>query len=189
MMSQEQIQNLINRSKADDRKAFAQLILEFQERIFRLAFRLLCHEEEARDMVQDVFVKVWLSLDKYDSTYRFSTWTYTITCNMCYDRLRSLQRSPFNYVLVSIDEKTHEIAAEDNVEEELTNRELRAMILRFTDTLSPKQKVVFTLRDIEELDVSEVMQITGMTAVEIKQNLYHARKLIRNRINQIHTGL
>lgn len=187
MITQEQIGNLIERSKADDRKAFAQLILEFQERVFRLAFRLLCQDEEARDMTQEVFIKVWLSLDKYDSTYRFSTWLYRVTCNMCYDRLRALQRSPFNYAVE--DAKACNVASRDDIEEHMINRELKDLIMRFTEELSPKQKIVFTLRDVEELEVSEVILITGMTGVEIKQNLYHARKIIRSKINQINAGL
>lgn len=78
MMNQEQIQELVDRSKRNDTIAFAQLVSEFQAMVFRLAFRLLCDEDEAKDMVQDVFVKIWISIDKYDGSCRFSTWMYKI---------------------------------------------------------------------------------------------------------------
>lgn len=71
----------------------------------------------------------------------------------------------------------------------MVNKELQDLILRFTGDLPPKQKLVFTLRDIEELDVAEVISITGMTAEQIKHNLYQARKQIRAKIHQIETDL
>ena len=94
MMNQEKIQELVSRSQQDDKRAFALLVSEFQPLVFRLAFRLLCDEEEARDITQETFVKVWLSLKTYNQKNRLSTWLYKITCNTCYDRLRSLRHSP-----------------------------------------------------------------------------------------------
>lgn len=188
MINQEQIQELIDRSKQNDTIAFGQLVSEFQTMVFRLAFRLLCDENETKDMVQETFVKVWISIDKYDGSCRFSTWIYKITCNTCYDRLRALQRSPsaFSSELASVE---RDMKSDENIEEMLTNKELKDLILRFTRQLSPKQKLVFTLRDIEGLEVSEVVAITGMSAEKIKHNLYQARKQIRNRIHQIDPDL
>ena len=71
----------------------------------------------------------------------------------------------------------------------MANKELQDLILRFTGDLPPKQKLVFTLRDVEELDVAEVISITGMTAGQIKHNHYQARKQIRAKIHQIETDL
>ena len=96
MMNQEKIQELVSRSQQDDKRAFALLVSEFQPLVFRLAFRLLCDEEEARDITQETFVKVWLSLKAYNQENRLSTWLYKITCNTCYDRLRSLRHSPLD---------------------------------------------------------------------------------------------
>ena len=93
MMNEEEIQVLIDKSKKQDMTAFALLVTEYRQLVFRLAFRLLCNEEEARDMVQETFIKVWLNLDKYNREYRFSTWLYKITGNICYDRLRFLQHT------------------------------------------------------------------------------------------------
>ena len=93
MMDQKKIQELISRSQQEDAAAFSLLVSTFQPLVFRLAFRLLCDEDEAKDMVQETFVKVWLALGKYNGECRFSTWIYKITCNTCYDRLRSLYHS------------------------------------------------------------------------------------------------
>ena len=88
MINQEKTLELVDRSQRKDTTAFAQLVTEFQPMVFRLAFRLLCDEDEARDITQETFVKVWLSLKTYNRKNRFSTWLYKITCNACYDRLR-----------------------------------------------------------------------------------------------------
>ena len=156
MMNQEKIQELVSRSQQDDKRAFALLVSEFQPLVFRLAFRLLCDEEEARDITQETFVKVWLSLKTYNQKNRLSTWLYKITCNTCYDR---------------------------------SNKQLKELILRYTNELSPQQKLVFTLRDVEELEVAEVQIITGLSPEKIKSTLYLARKNIRNKMNQIDPDL
>lgn len=187
MMDQEKIQQLIHRSQQEDATAFSLLVSEFQPLVFRLAFRLMCHEDEAKDMVQETFVKVWLSLDKYNGECRFSTWLYKITCNTCYDRLRTLSRSPLcNEGDYSCSTR---ISSDDNIETALCNRQLKEIILQYTAGLSAQQRLVFTLRDVEELDTAEVQTITGLSAEAIKSTLYVARKYIRNKMNQIDVGL
>ena len=174
MINQEKTLELVDRSQRKDTAAFAQLVTEFQPMVFRLAFRLLCDENEARDITQETFVKVWLSLKRYNRKNRFSTWLYKITCNACYDRLRSLRHSSLN----------NEFAFSDSI-----NRQLKELILRYTNELPPQQKLVFMLRDVEELEVIEVQTITGLSPEKIKSTLYLARKNIRNKMNQIDPDL
>ena len=180
-MEQKEIQALVERSRKQDASAFALLVAEYQTFVFRLAFRLLCNEEEARDMVQETFLRVWLSLDKYRPEFRFAT---RVACNICYDRLRVLQHSPAG-ALSDIAFSELPILSDDNVEAVLVNRELKAHILYFMQQLTPKQKLVFTLRDIEELEIKEIEIITGLTSIQIKTNLYLARKSIRKKLNEI----
>jgi len=187
MMDQEKIQELIGRSRQGDVTSFSLLVSAFQPLVFRLAFRLLCNEDEAKDMVQETFVKLWLALDKYNGSCRFSTWLYKITCNTCYDRLRSLRHSPLDNEGDYAGSAT--IPSDDNIELAVANRQLKELILRYTSELSPRQRLVFTLRDIEELDVSEVQTITGLSAGIIKSTLYLARKYIRDKMNQMDVGL
>ncbi|MDR2804173.1 MAG: sigma-70 family RNA polymerase sigma factor [Dysgonamonadaceae bacterium] len=181
-MEQENIQEWIVRSRQGDTKAFEKLVVAFQPLVFRLSFRLLCNDDDAKDMVQEVFVKVWLQLDKYNPRYRFSTWVYKIACNSCRDRLRSLRHAP-EPVGTSFDGKN--IAASDNVETALINRELKELILYFTGGLPPKQKIVFTLSDLEDMEPDEIEQITGWSAGRIKSNLHLARKYIKSKIDAI----
>lgn len=181
-MNQEKIQELVSRSRVGDMNAFSLLVSELQPLMFRLAFRLLCDEDEAKDVVQDTFVKMWLALDKYNGECLFTTWLYKITCNTCYDRLRSLRNS--SYSNDASDSCLTDISSDDNIEDTLSNKQLKELILHYAGDLPPKQKLIFTLRDLEELDVSEVELITGLSAGVIKSTLYLARKNIRNKMNQ-----
>jgi len=177
-MNPEKTEQLIERSKQNDTKAFRELVAEYQPLVFRLAFRLLCDEDEAKDVVQDTFVKVWLNLNKYKKQFRFSTWIYKITYNLCCDRLRATKHLRNNT------EIPEQISSE-NIELSIINKELGKLIIDMTHNLSSKQKLVFTLRDIECLEIDEITVITGLSAAKIKSNLYLARQYIRNRINEI----
>jgi RNA polymerase sigma-70 factor (ECF subfamily) len=183
-MEENQIQDLISRSKQGDTKAFGKLVVAFQPIVFQLSFRLLCNDDDAKDMVQEVFIKVWLKLDRYTPRYRFSTWLYKITCNMCYDRLRLRLHSPES-TGIPLFIAEHSAFSCDNVEVSFINRELKELILYFTHRLSPKQKIVFILSDIEELETKEIEKITGLSAGQIKSNLHLARKNIKEKINAI----
>lgn len=187
MKHQNEVRPLIERSIQGDTAAFAELVAAYQLLVFRLSFRLLCDEDEAKDMVQETFVKVWLSLDKYQPKYSFSTWIYKIASNVCYDRLRNLRSSPSGYPS-DVDCSELNLASGEDVESALTNDQLKDLILRFTHELTPKQKLVFTLCDVEGLAVSEVETITNLSAEKIKSNLFLARKNIRNKMNQIDAG-
>ena len=179
-MNQEKIAILVERSKQRDATAFRQLVENCQPFVFRIAFRLLCDDDEAKDVVQETFIKVWLHLDKYKNDVRFSTWLYKIACNLCYDRLRVLQRISETEVDIDISELN--VADDNNMEQSFINEDLRKYIVTLTRGLPPRQRLVFTLRDIEDLELNEVEKITGMSRAKIKSNLYLARQYVRERI-------
>ena len=176
-MNLEKIENLVERSKQSDMAAFRQLVETCQPFVFRLAFRLLCSEEEAKDVVQETFIRVWIHLQKYHHGARFSTWLYKIVCNLCYDRLRAMKRSATCIDLSEID-----VPDDCDIEQSLINRNLKEWIISLTHDLTPKQRLVFTLRDIEEMELEEIKKITGMSGAKIKSNLYLARQRIKLKI-------
>ena len=180
-MDLEKIENLVERSKQGDTAAFRQLVETCQPFVFRLAFRFLCCEEEAKDIVQETFIRVWLHLHRYRHGARFSTWLYKIVCNLCYDRLRAMERSPGN-AATGIDLSELDVPDDHDVEQSVVNRNLKEWIITLTHELTPKQRLVFTLRDIEGLELDEVKKITGMSGTKIKSNLYLARQNIKLRM-------
>ena len=177
-MNIEKVRNLVELSKQGDTAAFRKLVETCQPFVFRLAFRLLCSDDEAKDIVQETFIRVWLNLNKYKNNARFSTWLYKIACNLCYDRLRAMKRS----YTTNIDLSELDLADGNDIEKSVINSDLAEWITTLTNELTPKQRLVFMLRDIEEMELDEVKEITGMSGAKIKSNLYLARQYIKKRI-------
>jgi RNA polymerase sigma-70 factor, ECF subfamily len=176
-MNQETTTNLIERSKNDNQTAFRLLVEAHQFMVYRLSFRLLCNEEDARDAVQETFIRCWLSLKSFDYTRNFSTWIYAIASHYCYDKLKASKKNLF----VPLEER-YDKTVEDNPESQLLNRELGNKIAAFTEGLSPKQKLVFTLKELEDLEIQDITEITEMTPNQIKSNLHHAKSYLQKKL-------
>jgi len=177
-MEEQQLNKYIDLYRQGNTDAFRYIVSEYQQLIYTLAFRMLCNEADAEDITQETFIKVWLNMGRYKQQYKFSTWIYKIASNTCYDKLRSERVKNVN-----LDD--YDTFSDTNQEELLHNKELKKLILKLTNGLSPKQKLVFTLSDIEDLEVKEIQLITGLTAAKIKSNLYLARKYIKSKINNL----
>ena len=156
--------------------AFGYIVTEYQQLVYTLSFRLLCNEDDAKDATQEAFIRAWRNISKYKQQYKFSTWIYKITSNVCYDKMRSDRR------VSKIDLSDCDLYSEAGQDDLLNNKELKELIINITKGLTPKQKLVFTLSDLEELEFEEISIITGLTPAKIKSNLYLARKYIKSKI-------
>jgi len=180
-MDKSTLDNLIEASKRNDANSFRKIVESYQAMIYSLAFRLMCDDEEAKDVVQETFIRVWTNLQAYKADKKFSTWIYAIATNLSLDKLKSTKR---NIQKNSVDETLCNLVSSENIEQRLINSELAGIILELTNTLTPKQKIVFTLRYLEDLEVEEIIQITGMNAGKIKSNLFLARQAIRQKLEK-----
>ncbi len=181
-MTDDKIQELIGRCAERDVRAFEQLVRQFQSYAFALAMRLLCNEEEASDAVQESFVRVWKHLDRYDRGRKFTTWLYAIVTNISLDRLRAIKRNRRLFFSRDEDPSIGDIQDERDLHEIQSNEELAGMIRALTDELPLKQRLVFTLRDLQDLSVEEVSEAAGMSIGSVKTNLHYARRRIRQRM-------
>ncbi len=173
------LNTLIEGSIRRDEKAFRMIVEEYQYMIYSVSFRLLCNEEDAKDAVQETFVKVWLNLHTYNANQQFSTWLYAVSTNLCIDKLKKASNK---YHKTVIDEKITNLFSTENSDQKLLNTELGEIIQSLTNELSPKQRTVFTLVYLEELGMDEITLITGLTTEKIKSNLYLARQAIRKKL-------
>jgi len=183
-MKQQDLEILINKCRGNDHRAFRVIVESYQAMIFSLSFRLLCNEEEAKDTVQETFVKVWTNIEKYRTDSKFSTWIYTITTNICLDKLKSSRYKTSGGIHPEIAER---LISPENIEQQLINSDLGKIIETLAGELSPKQRVVFTLHYLEEIDIGEIAVITGMTADKIKSNLFLARKTMKEKLEKLET--
>ncbi|WP_243346717.1 RNA polymerase sigma factor [Parabacteroides sp. FAFU027] len=183
-MKQQDLEILINKCRKNDHKAFRVIVESYQAMVFSLSFRLLCNEEEAKDTVQETFLKVWMNIEKYRTDTKFSTWIYTITTNLCLDKLKSARYTTTGSTQPEIAER---LISPENIEQQLINSDLGKIIETLAGELSPKQRVVFTLHYLEEIDIGEIAVITGMTTDKIKSNLFLARKTIKEKLEKLET--
>jgi RNA polymerase sigma-70 factor, ECF subfamily len=150
---------------------------------FSVALRILGDEEEAKDMVQETMITIWKTINKIKSTESFMTWMYRIVVNKCYDQLRKRKRKPE----IIVDEKTWGAISNkmsENYSSGLENKEIAQLINLLAGRLSPRQRAVFVLSDLEEMSGEEISLITGMSRTNVKANLHYARKRIGEMIEK-----
>ena len=168
---------LIQECRGGNLSNFRKLVELTSPFAFSLAFRMLGDEDLAKDVVQETLVTIWQKLKGIKSAEVYKIWIYKIVINKCYDQLRHKKRNR-EYVA---DEKTWQILSERFTQmpsSQLENDETARIIGMLTDKLSPKQKTIFILSEIEEMTSDEINEVTGISKTVIKANLYHARKSI-----------
>lgn len=179
LIEKEIIEKCRNGSMHDFRK----LVEQISPFAFSVAFRIIGEEEQAKDIVQETMITLWKTINKIKSPGSFMTWFYRIVVNKCYDQLRKRKRNPE----FSADDKTWALISNrisENPSSGIENKETAQIINLLTNRLSPKQKTVFVLCDLEELSNDEVSLITGMSRTNIKANLHYARKKISEMIEK-----
>lgn len=150
--------------------------------VFSIALRMLCNEDSAKDVVQETFIRVWKNISHYEQGKSVRTWIYTIATRLCLD---VIEKECHTMPMPENEELLSSFADEQSPEQKMINSELAKTIKALTDRLSPKQRVVFTLIYLENLDTNEVKEITGMDAVQIKSNLYEAKKRIKEQLKRL----
>jgi RNA polymerase sigma-70 factor, ECF subfamily len=168
---------LIEECRGGNLNNFRRLVEATSPFAFSVAFRMLGDEDQAKDVVQETMITIWQKLGKIKTSETYKTWIYRIVVNKCYDQLR-LRKRKQEY---TADEKTWTLISEKISVEPLTeldNTEIAGVIKLLTNRLSPKQKAVFILSDLEQMSNDEISVITGMSKSGIKSNLHYARKSI-----------
>lgn len=163
-------------------EALSIVLDRYMQMVSRTSYRILCDRGDSEDVTQEVFIKVWRNASGFDGRYSLSTWIYRITCNLCYDRLRRRRVLSLLSITPSVYETSAPVAL--SPEEDFITKETWEIFCRASRNLSPKQRTVFTLRDLEGLDTEEVKAVTGLTSDQIKSNLHIARKKIRQELEQ-----
>jgi RNA polymerase sigma-70 factor, ECF subfamily len=144
---------------------------------------MLGDEDQAKDVVQETMVTIWQKLRFIKSAELYRTWTYRIVINKCYDYLRKRKR---NMEFIA-DDKTWARISNCFSQQPcaaLENSEIAQVIALLTESLSPKQKAIFVLSDLEGMSNDEIAEITGISKSSVKANLWHARKFISEKVEK-----
>lgn len=159
---------------------FKQLLLPLYPRLQRVALRLLGNAEDAEDMVQEVYMKLWSKRDALPDVQDVEAYCVTLTKNMCIDRLRIAEMEK-----ADVDEVPTMLAATDDVEAQVERHDAVEQVKQIIETLPEHQQQVITLRDMEDCSFEEIAEQTGLTAVNIRMLLSRARRTIRERFKKL----
>jgi RNA polymerase sigma-70 factor (ECF subfamily) len=174
---------IIEQCRKGNLQDFRKLVEKASPFAFSVAFRMMGNQEQADDIVQETMITIWKTIGKIKSAESFKSWMYRIVVNKCYDEMRRKKSNP-EFIADEAAWKMISERVSGNTGSEMENNEMAKMISVLTDRLSPKQKAVFVLADLEEMSNDEISAITGMSRLNVKANLHYARKSIREMIRK-----
>lgn len=188
---------LIARARNGDGKCMEALIRRYHQKAFAIAFRNCSGDvEEARDMTQEAFLRVFRNLKKFEAKASFYTWLYRIVVNTCLDAKRRERRRrwliPFSRIgredqertLETLESRTGSEGGESNPLAALSGRELRSRVQDALSGLSEQQRMVFELKVFEERGIPEIAKILGNAEGTVKSHLFRATRHVRNALSE-----
>jgi RNA polymerase sigma-70 factor, ECF subfamily len=175
---------LVRLAQAEDKPAFEELVRRHQHRVFAVAGGILRRREDVEDIAQQVFVKAYFSLKRFDQRAAFSTWLYKITVNECWDLLRKKKVRPLVYESDLSEEQARQYSVSGetghpmpDISEKLEDRQ---RVERLLEGLEERDRLMLILKEIEGFAVEEIANILSLNANTVKVRLFRARRRIVN---------
>jgi len=182
-----QLDSLIRAAQRGDQDAFEQLVRAYDQSVLRLAMNLLRSPEDARDVYQEAFLRVYRNLHSFRFDCSFHTWLYRIVTNICLDQLRKRKvRKEEPAVVETSDgpvdrmEAFEEDAAEADPERSMWNQQLKRKIENALEDLTPRERMVFELRHYQGLRLRNIGEMLGTTEEAAKNCLFRATQKMRS---------
>lgn len=184
---------LIKLIKEKDYSAFEEIVERYSPKAMRLALKITRNKEDAQDVIQDTFVSIYKNINSFRGDSAFSSWIYRICTNFALMKLRarkrdnqsdSMDENP-NMDLEKLAEHTHsESDWSEKAEKLLLRQELRDKIDSAIDKLPDDYRIVFIMKDIEDMSIEEIGKELGLTVPAVKSRLHRARLFLRKEISK-----
>ncbi|MBC8504295.1 MAG: sigma-70 family RNA polymerase sigma factor [Anaerolineales bacterium] len=174
---------IVRRAQAGDTDAFAELVLEHQRFVFNLALRALSDPQDAEDLSQEAFIRVWKALPRFRRKSRFQTWLYRIVMNLCYNRLPRLRKELSELGDEVVDFLEDSTSMHSPVAA-LDAEELRGYLHEKIDALPESQRLLITMRFQKDLSYAEISEIVGIPLGTVKTGIFRARKQLLEALRQ-----
>ena len=158
---------LVERFQDGEVEAFNELVIRYQDKIYRLAYSFVHNREDALDLSQEAFLRAFQALGRFERKSAFYSWLYRITINLCIDFLRNRSRSKSVSITKYVEDK-----------------ELQQYIISAVSGLSPKQREVFVLRHWDGLQIKEIANVIGRSEGTVKAHLFHAVRNLRKQLSE-----
>ncbi len=172
-------EQLINRIRQGEDEAYRIIVERHKNYIYTLIFRMVPHPQTAEDLTQDVFLKLYRSLELYRGEAKFTTWLYRLTTNLVTDHLRAQRRKPYEAILDKVknwfgDRKEEPEAATLRREEQRTMQQLLS-------ELPEKYKLIMYLYHYKQLSYQEISEVTDLPIKTIETRLYRGKTLLKDK--------
>lgn len=166
---------LVREALGGDEDSFSALVSRYQRRAFWISFHVLGRVEDARDVVQEAFVRVYRSLDRFDFSRNFYTWFYRIVMNLAIDHLRKNRTAK----AASLTDFGDGLAGDADTAAPVEARETRGEVWRVLERMDAKFKSVLVLRDIHGMSCREIAPILDVTHATVRWRLHRGRQIFR----------
>jgi RNA polymerase sigma-70 factor (ECF subfamily) len=180
-------EELVAQATAGDVDSFNQLVSRWERPIFALAYRTLGRDEDARDVVQDAFLRAYRGLRGFKGEAKFSSWLYRITLNLCRDWMRRERRAP----LVQVPEGTDvtdladaQASPSESVEELVGRREMSRAVAKAMAELPEDQRIAILLKEYHGLTFQEIADQLNCPLSTVKTRLYQGLSVLRRRLER-----
>jgi len=184
-------EELVARSVSGDADSFNQLIVRWERPIYALAYRVLGHEEDARDVCQDTFLRAYRALPGFKGQAKFSSWLYRIALNLCRDWIRRQRRAPISQIPEDLDpaELVTEAGPAESIEDLVARRELTAIVEQAMQSLSEEQRTAIILKEYHGLTFQEIADMQGCPLSTVKTRLYQGLSMLRRQLERRGQGV
>lgn len=167
---------LVARVKADDTRAFSVLVDRYKVKLFNLIYRMLQNRDEAEDILQETFLRVFREKESYDPTFAFSTWIYTIALNLCRNELKRKKRFKFFGMDLIKDDRRYAVETKGNP------NLLSSTLEKAIASLPVKYRTVFLLREVNQLSYEEMSESLSIPLGTVKSRVNRARLMLRDKL-------
>jgi RNA polymerase sigma-70 factor, ECF subfamily len=181
----EEDRELVRRAQKEDKQAFELLVMRHQNRVFAVAGGILRNREDVEDIAQQVFLKAYFSIKRFDQRAAFSTWLYKITVNECWDLLRKKKVRPlvFEAELSEEQAQTYQASSEQSDGRPDTSERLatQEQVEEMMSCLDERDRTMLVLKEVQGFSVEEIAEIMEINANTVKVRLFRARQKITER--------
>jgi RNA polymerase sigma-70 factor, ECF subfamily len=179
---------LVRRAQHGEKEAFEVLVAKHQGRVFAVAGGILRNRQDVEDIAQQVFLKAYFSLKRFDQRSAFSTWLYKITVNECWDLLRKKKVRPLVFESELSEEQAHAYQSTEEKAEyapDVSDQlETRQQVDHWLDCLEERDRTMLVLKEVQGFTVEEIAEIMGINGNTVKVRLFRARQRIAEKIRR-----
>jgi len=172
-------------ARGGDMVSFEALVVRKTPAVVSVARRIVPNAEDAHDVAQMVFIRVWEQLDRYDETFSFNTWLYRIATNLAIDFLRSSRSRERAHVATLHVVRQREEATSAEATRAAEDGDLARLFRKASERLTGKQKAAFVLREMEECETRDIAAILGCGESTVRNHLFNARRILRKEMTRL----